>query len=235
MKRILFFLFFVIPAISYAQTAEEVVEKYSRAVGGLDSFSRVKTAKITGTSKLAGQEFPMTAYVINGKAMRAEIDVMGQMVINAYTNGTGWMVNPLAGSPTPSNVEGSLLEDFKLQSYLASQLMNYKVLGGKIEYRGQEKVDGVDTHKIMFTASDGRVTYYNITVSDALLLRATSNKEMMGQVMEIETWFSDYKTVNGLKFAMAKDTKIAGEVFQSLITKSIELNVPIDEKIFKKE
>ncbi len=51
--------------------------------------------------------------------------------------------------------------------------------------------------------------------------------------MDIETFYSDFKEINGLKFAMLRDQKIMGQPYQSIKLEKIELNVPVDEGIFK--
>ena len=51
--------------------------------------------------------------------------------------------------------------------------------------------------------------------------------------MDVETYFSDYKDINGLKFSMSRSQKVQGQVFQEMHIDKIELNVTIDENVFK--
>ncbi len=235
MKKLIFSLLAFISLGAVAQTAEEVVANFSKAMGTLDSFNRVKTAKITGITVLNGQEFPLTIYIINGRAVRTELNVMGQEVVSAYKDGKGWSVNPLTGASTATDVEGTMLQDLKIQSSLASMLMDYKKHGHTIELQGQENIEGINTHKIKLIASDSRVTTYYISTNDYSLIKSTTTRDMMGQTMQVETWYSNLKDYSGLKIYMDREMKTAGQVFQTLRFKTVELNVPIDEKIFDKQ
>lgn len=235
MKKIFLALFAFTTCCAGAQTADEVIQKYAANMGGLDAFKKVQTAKLTGTLTVQGMDLPMTVQLINGKAMRTDVDVMGQAVVNSYKDGKGWKINPFAGAETATDVEGTELADFKAQSNLASGLMDYKSLGHTVELAGQEDVEGIRTNKIKLTAKDdGRVTIYFISVADNTIIKVVSNREIQGENMDVETYFSDLKEFAGLKFFMSRTQKMAGQTFQTITYSNIELNVPVDEKIFDK-
>lgn len=234
MKKLLFVAFGFIAIAVNAQTADEVIMKFSANMGGLDAFNKITSAKFTGTYSAQGNDFPLTTQLINGKAMRTDIDIMGQSVTNCYANGKGWKVNPFAGASTPTEVTGKELTDFKVQSYLSNALTDYKARGHQVEIQGEETVEGIKTFKIKLTSKDdGRVTSYFISVSDYTLIKTSTMRDFQGQEMETETWFSDLKEIGGVKFFMSRDSKIQGQIFQTVKFDKIELNVPVDEKIFE--
>lgn len=218
-----------------AQTADEIIQKYSAAMGGLDAYNKITSAKMSGTVSIPAQnlELPITVQIINGKAFRSDVEAMGQSVTNAYKDGKGWKINPFAGFPTATEVTGTELNDFKVQCMMANQLMDYKNRGHKVELAGQEDVDGVKTFKIILTnKDDGKVTTYFISTVNSLLVKSIGKRDMQGQEMDVETYNSDFKEINGLKFSMTRTQKVEGQVFQEIKFDKIELNVPIDEKIF---
>ena len=131
-----------------AQTVDEIVQKYANAAGGLDNFKKIKTAKFSGTASAQGNQFPMTVQIINGRAMRTDVDVMGQSITNAYKDGKGWKVNPYAGAPTATDATPEELNEFKIQGSLVSQLMDYKDHGYKAELLGQEHLVAALIHRV---------------------------------------------------------------------------------------
>ena len=216
-----------------AQTVEEVLQKYAASAGGLEAYNKIKTAKFTGNVTAQGNNFPITLQVVNGKASRSDVDVMGSQIINVYNNGKGWKQNPFGGAATPTEVTGAELNDLKPQSMLASALMDYKARGHQVELQGQEDVEGIKTFKIKLTGKDdNKVTIYNINSPDYALLKSSTEGDMQGQKVTIVTWYSDIKVINGLKFFMTRIQKINGEEFRTTKYDSIELDVTIDEKIF---
>ncbi len=235
MKKLLFAVLCVAMLSANAQTADEIIDKYAANLGGLAAYNKINSAKLTGTYSIQGNELPLTIVIINGKAMRSDVEAMGQAVVNVYHNGKGWKVNPFAGATAPTDVTGTELNDFKIQSYLAPQLMDYKSRGHSVELVGKETIEGVETYKIKLTnKDDGKATTYNIAVKDYSMVRSVTTREIQGQQMEVEAWFSDLKDFNGVKFYMTRESKIEGQVFQSVKYDKIELNVPVDEKIFEK-
>ena len=235
MKKIIFSVLTFAFVSTNAQTADDVIQKYSKAMGGLAAFNAIKTMKTTGTITTQGVDLALTSQIINGKAVRSDVQAMGQSVINSYKDGKGWKINPFAGVTTVTDMTPEELIDFKSQSMIASQLMDYKARGHKVELQGQEDVEGVKTYKIKLTnKDDNKVTTYFISVTDNIIIKSVSTRQLQGQDIEIETFYSDIKDFNGLKFPMVRTQKMQGQVFQEIKIATIEFNVPIDEKIFDK-
>ena len=234
MKKLLFAVLGFAMLSANAQTADDVILKYSANMGGLDAFNKITSAKMTGTYSTQGNDLSLTLQIINGKAMRTDVEVMGQAVINVYNNGKGWKINPFAGATTPTEVTGSELSDFKAQASLTTQLMDYKARGHQVEMQGEETVEGIKTFKLKLTnKDDGKLTTYFISVADYTLIKSATNRPIRGQDMEVESYYSDLKEIGGVKFFMTRDSKIEGQTFQTIKYEKIELNVTIDEKIFE--
>lgn len=234
MKRFFLALFSFATLAASAQTADEVIQKYSAAMGGLDAFNKVTSAKMTGNVTAQGMLLPLTTQMINNKAVRTDVEVMGQQIVNVYNNGTGWKINPYAGAESATEIAGQELIDAKAQASLVNHLMDYKNRGHKVELAGQEDVEGVKCFKLKLTnKDDGKLTTYFISGSDYMLIKSVGTRDMQGQDMEVETFYSDIKEIGGLKFAMSRSQKVQGQVFQEIKLEKIELNVPVDESIFK--
>ncbi|TMI74345.1 MAG: outer membrane lipoprotein-sorting protein [Bacteroidetes bacterium] len=218
-----------------AQTVDEVIQKYTANMGGMDAFNKIKTLKITGTYTTQGYDLPLTINIVNGKAFRADVEAMGTSIVRVYKDGKGWTINPMAGSTTATDITGADLNTLKSQATLASGLMDYKARGNQVELQGQADVEGVKTYKIKFTnKDDGKVTYYYISSSDYTMVKAESEVEVQGKTANVEVFFSDLKEFGGVKFFMTRSQKMDGQVFQTTTYSNIDINPTIDEKIFDK-
>ena len=216
-----------------AQTVEEVIEKYSKTMGGLDSFNKVNTAKMSGTITSNGLAMPMITQIVQGKAMRTDVNAIGKTITNVYNNGKGWKVNPVQNIISPVVVVGDELNSFKLQASLVNNLMDYKNRGHKVELIAHEEVDGIKTFKIKLTGrDDNKSTFYFIDTTTFLLLKSISTRETQGKQYDVATYYSDMKSINGLQFSFLLIQKIQGQTFLSVKWDKIELNVPVNEKIF---
>jgi len=219
-----------------AQTADEIVQKHAATMGGLEAMNKISSFKITGTVTAQGNELPVTMQAINGKAMRNEVEVMGQSVIMVYDNGKGWTINPFTGATEATDITGGQLTKLKSPASLASNLADYKSRGQQLETVGQEDADGLKCFKLKLTnKDDGKVTFYFINATDYMLIKAVSKRELQGEEVEVETYYSDLKEFNGIKYFMTRIQKINGDVFSEMHMDKLELNVPVDEAIFKKQ
>jgi hypothetical protein len=233
MKKLFFALLGLACVSANAQTVDEVIQKYSANLGGLEAFNKVKTAKITATYNTQGMDLPMTIQIINGKAARTDVEAMGSAVIRCYKDGKAWTQNPFAGTATPTEVTGTEVANYKSQSFLASGLMDYKARGHQVELLGQEDVEGIKTYKVKLTSKDdGKVTTYYISTKDYTMIKSATDQEMQGQTVTVETFYSDLKDFSGIKFFMTRTQKMNGETFITTTFTNIELDVTIDEKIF---
>jgi hypothetical protein len=232
-KLVTTLLSIVLVLFTQAQTAEEVIQKYSANLGGLDAFNKIKTAKLTGTFSTQGNDLPLKIDIINNKGARTEVEVMGTQILNVYFDGKGWKQNALAGAPSPTELTTAEIVDIRPQSMLAPVLMDYKSRGHQAELAGKEDVEGKSTFKIKLTSKDdAKVTYYYINASDYSLIKSETDRELQGQTMTVESWYSDIKEINGIKFYMKRTNKVDGQELQAIKFDTIELDVPVDEKTF---
>jgi hypothetical protein len=235
MKKILFGLLAFATLSAHAQTADDIIQKYATAMGGLDNINKIKTVKMSGTVSAQGMDLPLTIQIINGKAMRSDVEVMGQAVTNSYKEGKGWKINPFAGASTATDATDTELGDMKAQSSLASQLMDYKARGYKVELQGQEDVNGAKAYKIKLTEPGNKETTYYVDATTFMAVKVVGKRNVMGQDMDIESYLNDPKEFGGVKFNTGIVQKAGGQTFQEIHFDKIEVNVPVDEKIFDKQ
>jgi hypothetical protein len=235
MKQILAFFLAITSIAAYSQTADEIVAAYSKNMGGLEAFQAIKTAKMTGIVTAQGMDLPLTMVIINKRAARTDVDVMGQTITSSYLDGKGWKLNPLQGVNEPTDMEAAELSEAALQSRLANTLMDYKAQGNTIELLGTESVGAAKAYKIKLTSgTDQKVTIFYIDSSNYTLLKTVASRELMGQSVEVVTEYSDLKQFGDVKFFTSRTQSANGNVFQVITLSKIDLNVPVDEKAFGK-
>lgn len=235
MKKLFAGIFCLVVVSANAQTADEVIQHYTTTMGGLEAFNKITTAKITGTLSTQGKDLPITTQIINGKSMRADVFVGEQSVNNVYDNGKAWKINPFANAASATEVTGSELVTFKAQASLANNLMDYKKRGHQVELLGQAEMEGSKVFIIkLMSKEDGKITNYFINTNTYLLVKSITKRELSGAEYDAATYYTDIAEINGLKFCRHFTTKIDGAVYQEVKYEKIELNVPVDEKIFLK-
>ena len=225
-----------VTAMTSAQTADEIIGKYLTAIGGKEQISQITSVYMEGSLDAMGNQGTIKITQVNGKGQKQEIDVMGTQVVMCVTDSLGWQINPMSGNYSAETVSDDQYKATRDQIYLGGPFVkDYAAEGYKVELQGQETVADVNAYKIQ-VISPSNVTYlYYFHPETAYLIRTVLTGEMMGQVMNIETTFSDYqKTDVGYVLPYSIETNYGGQFF--LVTKlsKVEINQPVDLAIFAK-
>jgi hypothetical protein len=233
MKNLMIFAFFIFclvaAQVSFAQTADEIVDKFITAQGGKEKMLALKTVKMTGSLSVQGADVTLT---INRKHMvgaRTDISVMGTENFQLTTPEKSWSYMPVQGQAAPEELPEEAHKASVGQLDLQGVLVNYKDKGHTVEYKGKETVNGTECYKLAINTKIGKALTYFIDVKTDRLLKSVSKTMRNGEETEIESVFSDYRqTKDGYWFAFAM-TAPQGDISYS----SIETNVAIDDSIFK--
>lgn len=238
MKNIRIYLAIIIALAFYfnapAQSVEEIISKHVEALGGTDNIMAVKTMKTMGSAKMMGMEFPFTIYNSVPNKVYFELSIQGKSIKQGFDGTTAWAVNPMSGSSTPEVVEGDEAGNIKDRAKLFNKLITYKEDGAQVELTGKETVANIETFKIKYTGSDGKIIYYYLGTEDCMLVKSVRTLKIQGQEMESETVFSNYKKVGDVIMHFAFDVKTKGAPMgtQEIVIDKYDINPTIDEKIF---
>ena len=120
---------------------------------------------------------------------------------------------------------------------ISGPLVNYKAKGYQAILKGKENINGAEAYNIQLTSADGKNVTYYIDTSTSLLtqLRQMSEggRNGGGQPKEMITDFKDYIDVDGIKFPQTITTEGEGMGAGTMTFDKIEINVPVDEKMYK--
>jgi len=231
MKSIKFFLL-ALAAVSssslYAQTVDEVISKHVDALGGKEKLSQVKSLYTENSMDVLGNSAPQKEYLIEGKGYKSEVDFNGTSIVQCFTDKGGWAINPMAGSTDAQAIPDAIYKAGKAQIYLGGAVVDYAAKGYKAELMGK---DG-GSFKVKITG-DGNESYYFIDASSYLLTKSIIKSEVMGQMIDVTTTYSDYKKTDfGIMYPYAKNIDMGMFQLAQKVGK-IEVNKAIDPKIFE--
>ncbi|MCS6884815.1 MAG: outer membrane lipoprotein-sorting protein [Acidobacteriota bacterium] len=216
-----------------AQTVDEIVEKNIAAHGGLEKIKAVKSMMITGKSLLQGIEVPTVIKIKRPNMVRLEMSLQGNEIVQAYDGTTGWQIMPFMGTKEPQKLSAEELESIKDQADIDGELVDYKEKGHKVELVGKEELDGSPVYKLKLTKKSGETSYIYIDAESHLEIKQTSSQSFQGNKLEVDSYFSDYKEVNGLVLPHAIEQKVGGNTMMQMKVNKYELNVDLSDSIFK--
>ena len=215
-----------------AQTVDEVIDKYETALGGKEKLLSLKSVKMTGSISVQGFEVGVKVTIVDGVGSRNDISVPGMgegfQVVNTKK---GWDFMPFRGQASPEEISAEQLKSSQWLLDLQGLLVNYKQKGSQVELLGKENVSGTECFKLKLTSKMGNeYTLYIDTKNYYRIKSVTKTNSKNGEV-EAEVTYGDYKkTADGYVFPYLQTI---GE--GSIVFSTIEINQPVDEKIFTVE
>lgn len=218
-----------------AQTADEIIAKYVNAIGGKNLLSKITSVYTEATMDAMGTLLDAKTTILNGKGMRQDMDYSGSAIINCYNDKEGWSINPMTGSGSAETMSEGQYNSSKSQIVIGAPFINYSEKGYKSELLGTETVGAVKAVKIRLTSPDNTEATYFFDPGSFYLIRSVQQTDMQGQMVENIMTYSDYRQTDGYYIPFKASMDIAGgQFFVDMTVTKVELNKPVDEKIFVK-
>jgi len=226
------FALWALPAM--AQSADDVIAKYVKAVGGLDNVRAGTTLRRAGKFiGSGGFEAAVTQENKRAGLVREEFLLQDLTGVNAYDGRTGWKIQPWQGKKDPEPLGEEEMKSIIEDADFDGPLVDYQKKGNKVEYVGQDEVDGTDTYKLKVTLRDGTVLHYYLDAEYYVPIKIDTRRMIRGAEREYETTVGDYKQVAGWYLPYSYETNAKGSTDKSTIVyDKIEANVPIDDSRF---
>jgi outer membrane lipoprotein-sorting protein len=237
MSRKLFFLaaLFLAAIPLCAQSVEEIVSNYVAARGGMDKIKSVKTERVTGTISLGPDaDCPFIVERKRPLKLHMEITMTGQTVIRVFDGkSAGWIYNPFVRAVQPMSKND--LDNIFDEADFDGPFVDYKEKGNKIELGDKAEILGKPAYKVKLTNKNGEVSFFYFDVSTALLLKWEGTRKVEGKDVPWESFFRDFREVNGLKYPFLVDADAPGtDQSQKIVAEKIEVNIPVEDSRFDK-
>lgn len=234
MKHLRIALFTLTSFIAFnasAQTVDEIIDKHIEAIGGKEKLSALKSLRMETNLSIQGQDIPVIQTRVHNVGQRVDISAAGMEGYVITTPTAGWTFFPFMGQSAAEAMPEEQVKESVDELDLQGSLLNYKEKGHTAELVGKEAVDGTESYKIILTTKGGKVRTFFIDPKNHYIIRTVAKATVNGQEQEVTINFADFKkTEEGYVFPHS----IGGAFGQGdMAVTKIEVNKPVDEKIFK--
>lgn len=203
--------------IDASVTLATVADHYLAAIGGKDKVSKITSVTSTSTTKVQGMDITIKNTQATGAKMNTEVSMAGNVIQKMTFDGTkGYMVAQGNKMDMPAAMQANYAKQTAIFPELMFSTSKDYTLGGI------EKIDGADSYVV-----NGPDTKYYYDVKSGLKTGEVKTAEANGQKMEVPTYFSNYKDVDGVKFPFTMKVKQMGMDMQ-LDVQNYELNKATD-------
>jgi outer membrane lipoprotein-sorting protein len=215
-----------------APTVDALVAKNLAAKGGADKLKAIDSSRITCTATLQGRPTTMTILAKRPNLARQEITVDGQTLVIAYDGSHAWMINPSTGAD-PVQLPDSAAAGIRDQAQFDSPLLGYASGDTKVTFAGTETIDGHQTYHLKVTPKGSGTRDYFVDADSGLERRVDTTATQNGMSGTLSFSMSDYRNVDGVMMPFALAQTFNGQPTATLEIQKIELNVPLDDSLFR--
>jgi hypothetical protein len=224
-KTLAFILLAVFTFPAFAQNKlDKILDKVIETMGGKEKLLSVKTIKKMGNGESQGVKYPVNYYAVHNLSERSDFTFNGLTGYQIITKDSGFNFSPFGGMATPERMTA---EDVKLSSDeldLEGSLVNYAAKGHTIELMENEDIDGVDAIQLRVILKNSKTIFYYIDPDTYYIIRTTIKGVSNGQEFtNTSNYYNFKKTKEGILFPFTVD---------NVTYDSIEINIPLDDKLF---
>jgi outer membrane lipoprotein-sorting protein len=231
MKKLVFiFTGLITVAVINAQSLDEIVKNYSSAMKS-DKLASVASIKVTGKMSSMGMEMPMVMFMKNPNKIKVVVSFNGQDMVSVFDGEKGYMINPMIGSSDPVELTGDQLTEVQKNSAFRNELLNY-FKNGQLTLEGQDNVSDKPAFKLKANVGSSPI-YLFLDKGSYLIVKTTTTVDQMGTSMNVDSYMTDYVDIDGVVLPK-KTTAMANGMEAAVITlDKIEVNIPIEDSVFK--
>jgi len=236
-KKISFFpLFFCFSLVSSAQTVDEIITKYIAFTGGEKQWKTIKTMVISGIYNYGGLEFPFISYSKAPDLYKYVVQSNGKYFAQAFDGKQGWKIDEFKNETKKTILTGRPALDMANEAdvELESPFINYQKKGYQAIDEGKDTIDSKICFKMKFIRNSADTeTYFFSTDNFELAKKQAVSKNAELNNSMLETFYSDYRAVQGLRVPFKSVSKIKQQTILTISIEKVELNVPVQDNVFK--
>jgi outer membrane lipoprotein-sorting protein len=214
-----------------AQTLQEVLDNYFKTIGQ-DKLLTIQSMVTKGKLIQGGIEIPIIGYNKRPDKVRLQGTFQGMTFVQAYNGKNGWSLNPFAGDTVAKPLTPEQLDSFKDQADMDGLMYNYKEKGYQAELLPADTVEGHRTFPVQITKPNGNVYINYIDADKFVILKTKARVKVEGVEREVENFFSNYKSKEGMLFPYSIDTKMNGQTVMQMVINNVKLNEELSDTLF---
>jgi len=220
-------------------SVEQIIERYVQAIGGAALAPKLTSLATKGSFEMPESNIKgsVEAYAKapNKLALSLKSDDELIFVIQGFDGVTAWerRLIPNESRIALKQMKGSELAEFKLRAEFNREF-RLKELYPKMTLKGKEKTEDGEAYLIEATPAAGDPIVMYFDTRSGLLVREDSTTTTPEGKIAVETYFDDYREVNGFKMPYTVSSVYPNPAINSIIRfTEVKYNVEIPETSFQ--
>ncbi|TDS12672.1 putative Zn-dependent peptidase [Maribacter caenipelagi] len=190
-------------------SAQSILEKYIKAIGGKDKLESVNTLAMMAAAEMQGMKLDLNVKKTSSNQLMQDVQMMGNSVSKQVLNGdTGYMV--MQGQR--KNLEEEEMKNIKKESAPFSEL--HLLTDDSVTLEGMEMVGEKNAYKLK--VGENKSAFFD--AETGLKLQEVTVTEMQGQQIASTSNFEDYKEVSGILFPFKIMQTVGSQSFEFIVS-----------------
>ena len=233
MKAMLAGLVFCVagPGRAVADMATDLARVSVEAAGGLAAHAALRGMRASGVTKVGEREVEFVLYSERPNRVRIETTSDGQTLVRAFDgvhapwkrNGDNGEVRPLASGET---------KDFLMDADFDSPLFLPAHRNISLDYAGEAVNEGRPCQKLLAMVRFTDLLTLYVDDETHLLVRKDVSKRVRGQKVVVQTHFSDFEPIGGVKMPRRIRTVVGMTTLHETVIKKWEANPSVPKNFF---
>lgn len=211
-------------------TADEVFDKYLKAVGGAEALQKINTRVQKGTINFRGRSSPLQVLAKAPNKRATAMTVLEGVNVTAYDGKIGWTGVP--GGRPPADMTRAEVEAFSLDATFYFPI-EVKKLFSQARVRPSEKIDGHDAVQVIGIREGKPPLRLFFDQQSGLLVRMVRYADTPLGRNPTQIDYADYREDKGVKVPF-RWTLARPATRLTIQIESMEQNVPVDDVKFSK-
>jgi hypothetical protein len=209
-------------------SAQAVVDKHLKALGGKERLKAVKTVQLTAIAREGDTVTTSTVQRARPNLVRYEMEKDGKKVVKAFDGAQGWYAEAGAAPQRIDKEKGTMMAE---GAAIDDVLLDPKGRGVAVKLDGVEDVKGAPAYKLVLTRATGTETRF-IDQQSFLEVKRTYAGTHEGKAYTKTLQLSDYRDVDGLMVNHRTEWEADGKKGEKTL-QSVRYNAPVDAAAFK--
>jgi len=190
-------------------------------------MKKLKDLTTKGQATIQGTAIDVLTYKKAPNKLAVSIMFQGTVVQKQTFDGVNGKSVSMQGK---KELTADEIDELKLQASFTPEDL-YKELGYTVELLGTEEVEGKDAYVVALTKGDVASTVYYDVTSGLQVKSVTTAKDEKGEEITSISVLSDFRDVDGYKFAFK--TAISGAQALDIIISEVSVNAKLSDDLFK--
>jgi hypothetical protein len=213
---------------------ETLLSNMIEARGGADKLSELKSSVVTGQIIMVAQggvAGDVTVTSVYPDRTFIEIAIVGIRITQGFDGQIAWIDNPLAGGY--QQLPEAETESMKRDAIGNDTFLNPEKYGIKYNYKGKANDAGKEYHLLEQVFPGGAKTTMYVDAGSYLVYKTSVNKGSPMQPLVEESYYSDYKDVDGISMAHQISVFMNGQEALKYLLGQVTYNAEIDPAVFQ--